>query len=101
MDELNIEEVLEEVAETPTISEVQEEKVLEKVEEKKNTKRKAKSTKECKVLAYNKAKQFMIISFDGYGIRIDEVAEKPGETVEVKYSGKIGTPSFKLDVVKK
>lgn len=74
------------------------EKVKEKVEKKNRNKKPTKSTKECKVLAFIKAQHFMIISFDGFGIRIDGIDDDPGETVMVEYSGKISTPDFKIEI---
>lgn len=74
------------------------EKVHKKVEKKNRNKKPTKTIKECAVLAYVKAQHFMIISFDGNGIRIDGIDSDPGETVKVEYSGKVGTPDFKIEI---
>ncbi len=54
--------------------------------------------KECDVLVYNAAKESIIISFDGFGYEFKNVTKDPGKNVSVKYSGKIGTPNFKLEL---
>ena len=74
------------------------EKVKEKVEKKNRNKKPTKPTKECKVLSYIKSQHFIIISFDGNGIRIDGVENDPGETVTVEYSGKLGTPDLNIEI---
>lgn len=74
------------------------EKVKEKVEKKNRNKKPTKSTKECEVLTYIKSQHFIIISFDGSGIRIDGIDNDPGKTVFVEYSGKVGTPDFKIEI---
>jgi len=51
-------------------------------------------TKECKVIAYNKRTNTLDVKFDGYGIRIKDVKDFSGDTVEVKYKGEIGKSNF-------
>ena len=50
--------------------------------------------KECKVIAYNKHSNTLDVKFDGYGIRIKDVKDFSGDTVELKYNGEIGKPNF-------
>lgn len=75
------------------------EKVEEKVESKSVNKSKQPQYKECDVLVYNAKKGTMIVSFDGLGYELKDVAKNPGKTVRVKSSGKIGNPNFKLTLV--
>lgn len=51
-------------------------------------------TKECNVIAYNKITNTLDINFDGYGIRIKDVADFTGDTVTIKYKGEIGKSNF-------
>ena len=50
--------------------------------------------KECKVINYNKITNSLDISFDGYGIRFNDIKDFIGDTVIVKYKGEIGKPNF-------
>jgi len=86
-----------EMVETAEVMEP-EEKVEEKVETKTATKRAKTQTKECDVLIYNAGKKFIVIAFDGLGFRLDYDGADPGAKIRVKYAGKIGTPTFKLEV---
>ena len=76
------------------------EKDTEKVEKKykKSRPKPIKKTKVCKVLNYIYREKFVVISFDGYGIRINGVAENPGDEVTVEYVGEIGKPGFKIEM---
>ena len=51
-------------------------------------------TKVCKVIAYNKRTNTLDVKFDGYGIRIKDVKDFSGNTVELKYKGEIGKSNF-------
>lgn len=51
-------------------------------------------TKICKVISYNKAFKTLDILFEQYGIRIYNVFDFQGDTVEIKYKGTIGKPNF-------
>lgn len=79
------------------------EKDTEKVKNKYNftkskQKQSAKKTKKCKVVSYIKHKNFIIISFDGVGIRFDDIKEYPGDEVTVEYTGSIGKPDFRIEM---
>ena len=50
--------------------------------------------KECRVIFYNKRNGVLDVEFDGYGIRIKNVKDFNGSTVEIKYKGEIGKPNF-------
>ena len=50
--------------------------------------------KECKVINYNKITNSLDISFDGYGIRFNDIKDFIGDTVIVKYKGEIGKSNF-------
>ena len=50
--------------------------------------------KKCNILNYNKNTQCLDIDFDGYGIRIHNVRECFGDSIEVKYKGTIGKSNF-------
>lgn len=52
----------------------------------------------CKVLGYNEATKELDIEFKGYGIRINNVAQKIENEVFVKYSGEIGKSNFKCEL---
>lgn len=58
-------------------------------------------TKECVVSFYIERVGLLAINFDGFGIAFDGVAGnyKTGDTVEVRYSGKIGTKNFKIELL--
>ena len=71
--------------------EIQEE--LPKIQPRKKNKIEYKE-KECKVINYNKITNSLDISFDGYGIRFNDVKDFVGDTVIVKYKGEIGKPNF-------
>jgi hypothetical protein len=57
-------------------------------------------TKKCPVLAYNEELKELDFLFDGYGIKEYDVEHFSGETVNVKYQGKIGTKGFVYQLVK-
>lgn len=82
--------------ETTEIVEKVEEKVKEKVQKPKKA---TTQNKECKVLVYNAAKEFIIISFDGLGYKLPYKGENPGSTIKVKYTGKPGTSKFTISLV--
>lgn len=84
---LIVEEVKEEIHEEVIQAE------LPKIQPRKKFKNDYK-TKECKVISYNKRNNTLDIKFDGYGIRIKDVKDFSGDTVEVKYKGEIGKPNF-------
>ena len=74
------------------------EKVIKKYNSTKNKTKRTKRTKKCKVLSYIDYKNFIIISFDGVGIRINGITEYPGDEVTVEYSGTVGKSDFKLEM---
>ena len=74
------------------------EKVNKRYNFTRNKQSQAKKTKKCKVLSYIDYKNFIIISFDDYNIRIDGVKEYPGDEVTVEYTGTVGKPGFKLEM---
>lgn len=51
-------------------------------------------TKKCRVISYNKAIKTLDVLFDQYGIRIHDVSDFYGDTIEIKYKGTIGKPNF-------
>lgn len=51
-------------------------------------------TKKCRVISYNKATNTLDVLFDQYGIRLHNVSDFQGDTVEIKYKGTIGKPNF-------
>lgn len=51
-------------------------------------------TENCKVLSYNVTTKELDIDFCGFGIRLYEINKDIGETVDIKYRGKIGTSNF-------
>lgn len=77
---------------------INDEKVKEKVENKSQKIRRSQS-RECEVLLYNAKKQTLVVSFNGLGYEFVNVTKNPGKTVLIKYTGKVGTPSFKLELV--
>lgn len=50
--------------------------------------------KVCKVYKYDKKNRTLDINFDGYGIRINDVADFTGDTVTLKHKGQIGKSDF-------
>lgn len=58
------------------------------------TKKNTFKTLDCKVLKYHPKTNALDIDFQGYGLRINGVTEKPGDTVAIKYKGKIGQSNF-------
>ena len=85
--------------ESITMEEIKEETTKKETKEKlpKIQPRKAKNNykeKECKVIGYNKITNSLDISFDGYGVRFNDVKDFVGDTVIVKYKGEIGKPNF-------
>lgn len=93
-------EILEVENATDCIDLQEKQKVKEKVDKKNKNKKPLKQTKECDVLTYIEGQHFIIISFDGYGIRIDGVDNKPNDKVIVEYSGEFGTPGFSVELKK-
>lgn len=51
-------------------------------------------TKKCRVISYNNATKTLDVLFDQYGIRIHDVFDFYGDTIEIKYKGSIGKPNF-------
>lgn len=51
-------------------------------------------TKKCNVLSYNADTKELDIDFSGYGIRLYNVSENIGASVNIKYRGEIGTSNF-------
>ena len=85
--------------ESITMEEIKEEIPKKETKEKlpKIQPRKAKNNykeKECKVIGYNKITKILDISFNGYGIRLNNINNFKGDTVIVKYEGEIGKPNF-------
>ena len=91
--DLILEEVVTPMEETETKEEVIVTETLPK-KPKNNFKNNGFKTKVCKVIAYNKRTNTLDVKFDGYGIRIKDVKDFSGDTVEVKYKGEIGKPNF-------
>ena len=83
--------IVEEMKEEIPKEEIQEE--LPKIQPRKKNRIEYKE-KECKVINYNKITNSLDISFDGYGIRFNNVKDFVGDTVIVKYKGEIGKPNF-------
>ena len=83
--------VVEEIKEEIPKEEIQEE--LPKIQPRKKNRIEYKE-KECKVINYNKITSSLDISFDGYGVRFNDVKDFVGDTVIVKYKGEIGKPNF-------
>lgn len=84
-------------------NDVVQEKDKNKVETKSNTSKRSKpsvNTKECDVLVYDKRSKTAIVSFDGYGFELKDVAENPGKKVLVKYNGELHSPNFKIEIKK-
>lgn len=71
-----------------------EENVTESILQKKSKKNSGFKTKVCKVISYNKSSKNLDIYFDGYGIRIHNVDNFEGDTIEIKYKGTIGKSNF-------
>ena len=57
--------------------------------------------KECVVSFYIERVGLLAINFDGYGIAFDGVTGnyKRDDVVKVKYSGKIGSKNFKIELL--
>lgn len=53
----------------------------------------------CKVLKYNQRNKTLDVDFQGYGLRINGISEKPKDTVAVKYKGSIGKSNFQYKLV--
>lgn len=51
-------------------------------------------TENCRVLSYNVTTKELDIDFCGFGIRLHGVNKEIGDTVDIKYRGKIGTSNF-------
>ena len=83
--------IVEEMKEEIPKEEIQEE--LPKIQPRKKNRIEYKE-KECKVINYNKITNYLDISFDGYGIRFNDVKDFVGDPVIVKYKGEIGKPNF-------
>lgn len=58
-------------------------------------------TKECVVSFYIERVGLLAVNFDGFGIAFDGVTGnyKKGDTIKVKYSGKIGSKNFKIELL--
>ena len=84
---VTVEEIKEEIPK----EEIQEE--LPKIQTRKKNRIEYKE-KECKVIGYNKITKTLDISFNGYGIRLNNINNFKGDTVIVKYEGEIGKPNF-------
>lgn len=54
--------------------------------------------KKCNVLLYNKKSNVLDVNFDGYGIRIFNVKNFNGKSINVKFKGVIGNPDFQYKV---
>lgn len=91
--DLILEEVVTPMEETENKEEVIVLEALPK-KPKNNFKNNGFKNKECKVIAYNKRTNTLDVKFDNYGIRIKDVKEFTGDTVELKYKGEIGKPNF-------
>lgn len=50
--------------------------------------------KKCTVISYNHIKKTLDIRFEQFGIRLNNVEDFSGDTVQVKYKGEIGKPDF-------
>lgn len=48
----------------------------------------------CKVLFYNDSTKELDVDFNGYGIRLKDVAKNVDEYVTIKYRGEIGCSNF-------
>lgn len=51
-------------------------------------------SQECNVLWYDKKNNKLAVSFNGYGIYVNNVNNPVGDTVVVKYKGEIGKSNF-------
>lgn len=91
--ETTVEEVVNSMEETEKKDELFAKETLPK-KPKNNFKNNGFKSKECEVIAYSKRTNTLDIRFDGYGIRIKDVENFVGDTVELKYKGEIGKPNF-------
>lgn len=54
--------------------------------------------KKCTVIHYSDKTKNLDIDFDGYGIRIKNIFNFHGDSVNIKYCGTIGKPNFKYSI---